>query len=104
MNRRKVVKQRVEGPLVAKVFADENGGLPQDGAAGEGEDALKRLWHDLMSDLSRVLLSTHEVYPHRFDEHDEQRVDGKKKSFGLALVALIGGAAVLMALIEYIVG
>ena len=77
----------------------ENGRLSQEAVAGDGEDALKLLWRDLMSDVGGLILSAFDADPHRFDE---QKVDDRKVSFGLAIVSLLGGAGLLLALVQSI--
>ena len=83
------------------LVAPQDGESPSDDPHDESEDALKLVWNGLMADLGRMILVAHEMDPHRFDE---QKVDARKGSLGLAIVPLLGGAAVLMALIQLVVG
>ena len=101
MSRRKVVKARGKEPSRTSEADAENGWLPPDEVAGKGEDSLKLLWRDLMSDVGGLILSSFDADPHRFDE---QKVDDRKASHGLAIVALLGGAAMLLALGQLVVG
>ena len=101
MTRRKVVKRKGEQPPRTNESHGENVRLPLDEGAGDGEDTLKLLWRDLMSDVGGLILNAFDADPHRFDE---QKVEDRKGSLGLAIVPLLGGAAVLLALIQLIVG
>ena len=75
--------------------------MPLDEVAGDGEDALKLLWRDLMSDVGGLILKAFDADPHRFDE---QKVEDRKGSLGLAIVPLLGGAVLVLALIQLIGG
>ena len=101
MSRRKVVKRKGEGSPRADETHGENDQLPPDAVAGDGEDPLKLMWRDLMSDIGGLILTTFDTDPHRFDE---QKVEDRKGSFGLAIIALIGGTAVLLALLQLLGG
>ena len=86
------MKGKSESPPASEPAAEQNDHAPAGSAEGEEEEVLnlKLLWRDLMADLGRVILSAHEADPHRFDE---PRDNGWKKSFGIAITLLIGGAA-----------
>lgn len=93
------MKGKSGSPPASEPAAEQNDQAPAGSADGEEEDVLnlKLLWQDLMADLGRVILSAHEADPHRFDE---PRDDGWKKSFGIAIALLIGGAASFTASIQ----
>ena len=78
------------------MVAAGNGHSPDGGSGDESADVLKLQWLDLMADLGRVVLSTHEADPHRFDE---QRVDTNKKTHDFAIgLLIVAGAAVVFLL------
>ncbi len=57
MTRRKVVKRKGEQPPRTNESHGENVRLPLDQGTGDGEDTLKLLWRDLMSDVGGLILN-----------------------------------------------
>ena len=89
----------VRGESAGMVAAGNGHSL--DGVAGdEGGDSLKLVWRDLMAELGRVVLSTHEADPHRYDQ---QRVDTSKKSYDFAIALLIVAGAAVVVLLNSVV-
>ena len=97
MSRRKVVKRKGERLPGSNEVDEATDGLPQELVAEGGQDALKLLWRDLMADVGGLILNAFDADPRRFDE---QKVEDRKRSYGLAVVALLGGVAVLLELIQ----
>lgn len=101
MSRKKVVKRNGQQTPSTQEPHGENGRVPLGEASGDYEEAVKRQWRDLMSDVGGLILTAFDADPHRFEE---QKVEDRKGSFGVTIVALIGGTAVLLALTPFIGG
>ena len=72
-------------------------GCPRNWWRKAAKTPLKLLWRDLMADVGGLILNAFDADPRRFDE---QKVEDRKRSYGLAVVALLGGVAVLLELIQ----
>lgn len=81
-------------PEISEPVAEGSGYFPPAGSGSVSDsdefakNAFDVLWKELVVDLSRMILNAHAADPHRYDE---QRTDGMRGSFGLAIALLIGG-------------
>ena len=81
-------------PEISEPVAEGDGHFlpPGSGSVSDSGETARNpfdvLWKELVVDFSRMILNAHAADPHRYDE---QRSDGMRGSFGLAIALLIGG-------------